>query len=292
VWEGRVSVPNRIVRDGFVDSDAIAELSDWSHRVYSNLIVKADDAGRADGRIAVLRSTLFPCGTPHTEDDVRDAVDELVKRGLVLRYAWQDKPFLQVTKWQKCGSAIQSRFPWSDGSHRIQYVERETRDGVKEFVSTSLAAAPVAKQPKQKKETPPSAPLATEGVTAKGVPFPPSLTNEPHFMKAWRSWELHLRQKRVRTTRIADEQQLNKCAEWGVAASVDAILNAIASNWQSLHIPRAGVVARFQQKLNKDKDMVKRVMEARDEENGNRQGADAPHGAVSGGAHANPNGAA
>lgn len=132
-------MPNRILRDGFVDSEAINALSDWTHRVYSNLLVKCDDAGRFDGRLEFIRSHLFPLGTTRRTEDFRKSVEELEGGGLVIRYAHEGKPFLQVTKWQKCGKSITSRYPWSDGNHEIEYVERQTRDGPKDFVVSSIS---------------------------------------------------------------------------------------------------------------------------------------------------------
>lgn len=131
-------MPNRILRDGFVDSEAVCALSDWAHRAYSNLLVKCDDAGRFDGRVEILRSHLFPLGTNKRSEDFTKTLDEMESRKLILRYEFDGKPYIQITKWQKCGKAESSRFPWRDGSHRIEYRQRETRDGPKDFVSTSI----------------------------------------------------------------------------------------------------------------------------------------------------------
>lgn len=131
-------MPNRIIRDGFVDSEAVNALTDWTHRVYSNLLVKCDDAGRFDGRIEYIRSHLFPLGTDRRLGDVEKAIEEMEQLGLLLRYEYKGKPFLQVTKWQKCGKTLKSRYPWKDGSFNIHFVTLDTRDGEKDFVATSI----------------------------------------------------------------------------------------------------------------------------------------------------------
>jgi hypothetical protein len=141
-------MPNRVLRDGFVDSAAVSALSDWTHRVYSNLLVRCDDAGRFDGRLEILRSYLFPLGTNRRVEDFGKSVEELVGLGLVVRYEFRGRFYVQVTKWQRCGNATNSRYPWRDGSHRIQYVRRETRDGEKDFVSTSVTdGVPIPSEP-------------------------------------------------------------------------------------------------------------------------------------------------
>lgn len=131
-------MPNRIFRDGFVDSEAVNALSDWSHRLYSNLLVRCDDAGRFDGRIEYIRSHLFPLGTGHRIEDFHKAIGELSGQRLIIQYSFSEKPYIQITKWQRCGKAERSKFPWTNGSFAIEYVTRETRDGEKEFVASSL----------------------------------------------------------------------------------------------------------------------------------------------------------
>lgn len=59
-------------------------------------------------------------------------------------------------------------------------------------------------------------------------------------MDAWRDWETHLRKKRVKTTDLADRQQLAECVSWGVGHAVRAIRFSISKNYQGLFAPREG----------------------------------------------------
>ncbi len=132
-------MPNRILRDGFVDSATVAALSDFSHRLYSNLLVKVDDAGRHDARVPYLRSQLFPVGTPHGDDDISAALEEITRGdALAIAYEVNGKPYVQLTNWRRCGKSERSRCPWTNGSFDIVYDVVETRDGPKEVVKTSL----------------------------------------------------------------------------------------------------------------------------------------------------------
>lgn len=131
-------MPNRIVREGLVDSEAVSKLSDWAHRVYTHLLVKVDDAGRFDGRLEFIRSHLFPLGTDRRISEIEAALNESDRARLLIRYKHNSKPFLQLTKWYRCGNATTSKFPWEDGGHVIKYVQMETRDGKKECVETSM----------------------------------------------------------------------------------------------------------------------------------------------------------
>jgi hypothetical protein len=69
--------------------------------------------------------------------------------------------------------------------------------------------------------------------SAKGVEIPQTLRAR-EFLDAWGLWEEHLRKKRVRTTDVADRQQLAECEAWGVAASVANIHFSISKNYQGL----------------------------------------------------------
>jgi hypothetical protein len=126
------------IRDGFVDSQAVTSLGDWSFRVYTNLLIRADYAGRFSACREILRSQLFPRGINRRAEDFDLAVGELVKAGLVIRYEYLGKPFLQLTKVMKVGSTTRSLYPWRDGLFKVEYIPRDTPDGIKEFVATSL----------------------------------------------------------------------------------------------------------------------------------------------------------
>jgi len=136
-------MPNRIVRVGFLDSEAIHALSDAAECFYHRLMLAVDDAGRFDARIEILRSILFPLDSGRRRGDVENHLRECVGVSLVYTYEWNKKPFLQLTRWQRCGKAVQSRFPDRDGGYAINYVELETRDGRKEFVASSLPMDPM-----------------------------------------------------------------------------------------------------------------------------------------------------
>lgn len=138
-------MPNRIIREGFLDSEAINGLEPFTECVFHRLLIVSDDAGRFDGRAMIIASRCFPLKDSIRAKDVEGHLLKLEQAGLLIRYEWNGKPFLQLTKWQKAGKSLTSKFPWSDGTFTIQYVKAETRDGVKEFITTSLPHAhPIA----------------------------------------------------------------------------------------------------------------------------------------------------
>jgi len=132
-------MPNRIVREGFLDSEAIHSLSDAGECFYHRLLLAADDAGRFDGRADILRARLFPLDSSRRASDVGKHLAECVSLRLAISYTFASKPFIQLTKWQRCSPCSVSKYPWVDGTFRIEYVKAETRDGLKDFVKTSLS---------------------------------------------------------------------------------------------------------------------------------------------------------
>ncbi len=131
-------MPNRLIREGFLDSEAIHALGDAAECFFHRLMLTADDAGRMDGRVEILRARLFPLDISRRASDVEKTLSECVAQGLVIPYERKGQRFLQVAKWQRCSPCVTSKYPWVDGSFRIEYRKVETRDGAKDFVVTSL----------------------------------------------------------------------------------------------------------------------------------------------------------
>lgn len=161
-------MPNRIVREGLTDSEAVATLPDFPFRVFSLLLLKVDDAGRIDGRPGFIRSMLFPVGTERTVDDIASVLLVLESAGLLMKYTVNGKPYVQLAKWQRCGNATTSKFPDRSGSHRISYVKRETRDGEKDFVTSSIFAQQMGSEP-----------IIEPKPTQKSVDIPPDPIGTP-----------------------------------------------------------------------------------------------------------------
>lgn len=192
-------MPNRVIRDGFVDSEPVNALSDWAHRVYSNLLVRCDDAGRFDGRLESIRSHLFPLGTARRIEDFNKALDELTSQSLIIRYEYGAKSFIQITKWQRCGNSERSKFPWKDGVFAIIYASVETKDGCKDFVTTSLMGyAPPVNGVRIDPDTKTGTDTKTKtgaGTGSKTPKTPPplleSLPEDPVMAKLFCEWRSH-----------------------------------------------------------------------------------------------------
>lgn len=78
-------MPNRYLRD-WTDSFNMAALSDFEERVFIRLIMKADDHGRFFSDPIVVRNLLFPTFDNISLTNVRNALTNVSKQGLVVLY--------------------------------------------------------------------------------------------------------------------------------------------------------------------------------------------------------------
>lgn len=105
-------MPDRIVRAGILTSDAVNGLS-WAGEVfYRRLHSVIDDFGRYDGRAALLRAHLYPLKLEKvSESDVGKWLTECVTAGLVRLYRVQDRPYVEVLKFDQRARAKVSKWP-------------------------------------------------------------------------------------------------------------------------------------------------------------------------------------
>ena len=104
-------MPNRIIREGILDSEAVNALSFPAEVFYRRLMSVVDDFGRFDGRPSVLKGRLYTLKLDSVrEADISRWTAECVKAGLIALYAADGKPYLL---FRKLGSprAKASRYP-------------------------------------------------------------------------------------------------------------------------------------------------------------------------------------
>lgn len=109
-------MPNRIIKESICYSDSIKGLSWFEEVFFYRLIVNADDYGRLDGRKEMLLARLFPLRRDITESTVEKALNALTAAGMVQVYKYDQRPFLQLTAWEKHQQvrAKKSKFPAPD----------------------------------------------------------------------------------------------------------------------------------------------------------------------------------
>lgn len=106
-------MPNRILKESICRSDEINKLSWMEECLFCRLIVNCDDFGRFDGRIPIIKNTLFPLKGDITAKSVESALYKLVTVGLVVLYEFEGKLYLQLPTWEKHQTirAKKSKYP-------------------------------------------------------------------------------------------------------------------------------------------------------------------------------------
>lgn len=115
-------MPNRILKESIRTSDSINELSWFEEVLFYRLMVSCDDYGRFDGRVAIIKGTCFPLKNV-TNKDIEKALDKLVAVGLVGHYEVEEKPYLQLSAWERHQTirAKKSRYPSADEGNMIAH---------------------------------------------------------------------------------------------------------------------------------------------------------------------------
>lgn len=104
-------MPTRYLKAGIRDSEAIEKLSPLAENLYYRLLVTVDDFGRYDARPPMIKAACFPVKDSITANKAEVLMKELVDNGLIDIYVVDNKPYLQMNKWDNIPRAKESKFP-------------------------------------------------------------------------------------------------------------------------------------------------------------------------------------
>lgn len=112
-------MPNRIIREGIITSEAVNSLN-WEVEVfYRRLLSVVDDFGRFDARPSVLRSALYPLKLDSMrEDSVQRCLKSCEAARLVVLYSVEGKEYLEVTNFRQQVRSKNSKYPAPDAHMR------------------------------------------------------------------------------------------------------------------------------------------------------------------------------
>lgn len=108
-------MPNRIIREGWLDSAKIGLLTAGAERFFLRLCLRADDFGRFHGNPTILRNMLFPSCDNVTSKDVIRWVAECKDAALILFYRVKDSEYVEIPNFNQRTRALVSKFPANDG---------------------------------------------------------------------------------------------------------------------------------------------------------------------------------
>lgn len=103
---------NRIVKEGILRSDKVNSLS-WTAEVfYRRLMSVADDFGRFDARLPIVRSALYPLRLDRvSEADIVKWMNECSEAGLISQYEVDNKPYMEIIEFGQTLRIKKSKYP-------------------------------------------------------------------------------------------------------------------------------------------------------------------------------------
>lgn len=108
-------MPNRIIREGFLDSEPINSMNDFNQLMFVRLLLVVDDYGRIDARPELLRSKCFPISDRRLSD-ISQSITELASKELIFLYEVDCKQYLEIKEFRQRLRVMKSRYPApSDG---------------------------------------------------------------------------------------------------------------------------------------------------------------------------------
>lgn len=95
-------MPNRIIKESICTSDNLNMLTPEQEVFFYRLMVNCDDFGRMDARPQILLAKCFPLRLHQVSvNDIEWYLQALEEQELIILYEVDDKPFLQMTTWDK-----------------------------------------------------------------------------------------------------------------------------------------------------------------------------------------------
>jgi hypothetical protein len=127
---------NRLLRD-WTDSETMENLSVYGERLFTRLIMKADDFGVFPANVKLLKSYLFPLLASSIKDSEIDTwLNECINCGLIIKYQAKDKWYLQIRDFGQRLRVKQSKYPLPD-DHDSDSFEKN-KFGYIYFIGVSL----------------------------------------------------------------------------------------------------------------------------------------------------------
>lgn len=95
-------MPNRIIKESICTSDNLNMLTPEQEVFFYRLMVNCDDFGRMDARPQILLAKCFPLRLHQVSvNDIEWYLQALEEQELIILYEVENKPFLQMTTWDK-----------------------------------------------------------------------------------------------------------------------------------------------------------------------------------------------
>ena len=147
-------MPNRVLKDSIRTNPKVDSLTWFEEVVFYRLIVSADDYGCYDGRVSVIKNTLFPAKDNITNKSIEKALRKLVNVGLLCMYTVNDIPYVFFPSWsehQQC-RAQRRKYPKPTADNIDITCNQMISDDIK-CLSNPIQSNPIQSNPIQRDNT-------------------------------------------------------------------------------------------------------------------------------------------
>ncbi len=145
-------MPDRILKESICVSEKISSLSDFEYRIWTGLILIADDLGRGDARPAIIKGRAFPLRERITVKDIDVAVHGLAAKGCVSLYTVGGRPYFWFPTWSKHQRVkdAKSKYPSPEDSDQYEKVldKNHKTSNYNQTQSQSKSNISIGKEPK------------------------------------------------------------------------------------------------------------------------------------------------
>lgn len=213
-------MPNRILRDTALDSDRIAAIDEPSEILFYRLIMLADDYGRFDGRLPVIRSRAFALRQSVTEREIERRLSQLTKNNLIIRYTVENKPYIEILRFGQRQRAEKSKFP--------AYCQSDVgQPSVNRQSSAAVVVVGDVVEVEGGVVVDKASPISQDDLS--WLPLP-----------AWKEYQQHRKEIGKPMKVLGEAKTLKKLKEWkSQGYDITEILgNAVAGGYQGLFVPK------------------------------------------------------
>ncbi len=219
-------MPARIIREGWIESERIAQLDAVSERFFLRLCLRADDYGRFHGNPILLKSSLFPLAEDIRSTDIPRWLAACETAGLVRCYDHDGKRFLEIPRFDQRTRAQKSKFPAPADDGQMPGTCQTTAGPPRTDSDSNFGG---------------DNKVAGGAVSSLALPF-----DSPEFSAAWKDFEKHRSEIRKPLKPTSTRLALKELAAMGPARAIAALQHTIAKGWQGIREPDPSERSRYQ----------------------------------------------
>ena len=232
-------MPNRILKESTCTSDTIASLSDFEYRVWTVLILLADDAGRGDARPAVIKGRGFPLRERVTSKDIDAAIHGLVGKGCISLYNVGGKSYYYFPTWsdhQRVRNVKPKYPPPNENDSFCGELPQSAADCGE--LRPTCAGAESESESESESNPNPNTESNSENARSAQSDGPDLSVFGPELQKAMAEWLAYKKEKGNRYKPIGLKQLItetkNNAEKYGEKAVVDLIKKCESRNYQGI----------------------------------------------------------